>query len=247
MIVRIKNFLTYDSLFEYAADGDSSETNKFQPKTLSYMFLGMDKLITELEKKGIKFQKLHALEVFGRGGDWHTIAYADKVNSLEVWEIDKKWKNELKKNLPHAKIRFLDSIQTIHESDNFAKFNFIVIDNPQNLYGPKSGGLEPQYCEHFDIIKKIDKLIGKSGTVVFNVNPKPFDYDKFPLWKKRREEFYGMENTSDMTNEFLINFYEKLFESLGFETVLHIIVRRVTPNPIETLYYFAYNLKRIEK
>lgn len=214
---------------------------------MSDMFSGMDKLITELEKKGIEFQKLHALEMFGRGGDWHTTAYADKVNSLEVWEIDKKWKNELKKNLPQARIRILDSIQTVYQSDDLTKFNFIVIDNPQNLYGTKSQDLELQYCEHFDIIKKIDKLIDKSGTVVFNVNPKPFDYDKFSLWKKRREEFYGTKNTSDMAIEFLLNFYEKLFKSLGFETLFHTIVRRVTPNPIETLYYFAYNLKRLEK
>ena len=210
----------------------------------SMMLESMNELITKLEERNVKIKKLYALEMFARAGDWHTTAYAHKVNSLEAWEIDSKWKNDLKKNLPHAKIKITDSIQTIYQNDHLPKFNFIVIDNPQNLYGPKSRGSAPQYCEHFEVIKKIDKLIDRDAIVVFNVNLKPYSYEKLPLWKKRREEFYGTVDTSDMTIEFLTDFYTKLFEEIGFKIIFHINVRRITPNPLEKIYYFAYNLKR---
>ena len=54
----------------------------------------MNDVITFLEKR-VDIAKLNALEVFGRAGDWHTIVYANRVKSLQVWEIDKKWKNIL--------------------------------------------------------------------------------------------------------------------------------------------------------
>ena len=54
----------------------------------------MNDVIIFLEKQ-VDVSKLHALEVFGRGGDWHTTVYANKVKSLQVWEIDKKWKNKI--------------------------------------------------------------------------------------------------------------------------------------------------------
>ena len=56
----------------------------------------MGDLITFLEKR-VDISKLDALEVFGRTGDWHTTVYANKIKSLQVWEIDKKWKHPISK------------------------------------------------------------------------------------------------------------------------------------------------------
>jgi hypothetical protein len=208
------------------------------------MFSGMEELIRKLKQHGIKFEELVALETFGRGGDWHTTSYADKVKSLEVWEIDEKWKNELQKNLPNAKIKIQDSVRIIYDNDNLEKFSFIVIDNPQMLYGPLQDDLEPAYCEHFEVLKNIDKILSSEGIVVFNVNLKPFDYDKWQSWKKRREIFYGNTDTSNLGLDFSLQFYKTFFENMNFQVPFHIYVRRITPNPIETLYYFAYHLRK---
>lgn len=208
------------------------------------MFSGMEELIKKLEQNGIKFEKLNALEMFGRDGNWHTTSYADKVKLLEVWEIDEKWKNKLKKNLPNAKIKILDSIRTIYDHDNLERFSFVVIDNPQMLYGPLQDNLEPAYCEHFEVLKKIDKILISEGIVVFNVNLKPFNYNKWKQWKKRREIFYGNMDTSNLNLDFLLSFYKTFFENIKFQVLFYTYVRRVTPNPLETLYYFAYHLKK---
>ena len=200
----------------------------------------MNKVIHILEKHGIELRKMNALEVFGRAGDWHTIAYANKVKSLEVWEIDKRWEKELEKKLRTAKIKICDSINTVIEYDNPDKFDLIVIDNPMNTYGPKSENGVSHYCEHFDIINHINKIMAGEGIVIFNVNRHPFDYEKSPLWKKRREEFYNVKNTDNMNVEFLLNFYKELFRKIGFETVFHFYVVRH-----KHLDYFVYRLKSI--
>ncbi len=200
----------------------------------------MNDVINVLKKHKVELDKLNSIELFGRGGDWHTVAYADKVKSLEVWEIDENWEYELRKNLPHAKIKIVDSIKMLRNSVDLPKFDLIMIDNPMNLYGPIVNGI-PQYCEHFEVLEEISKLIDKNAIIVFNVNKKPFDYEQYLLWKKRREKFYGTFNTDDLSLDFLFEFYKNLFLKLGFETVFHECVRRH-----EYLDYFVYMIRKIE-
>jgi len=196
----------------------------------------MNDVITFLEKR-VDIAKLNALEVFGRAGDWHTTVYANRVKSLQVWEIDKKWKNILKKNLPNAKIKILDSIKIIVENLEPSKFDLIVIDNPMNTWGTKK---EPYfYCEHFDFIKHIGNIIDKEAILIFNINKNPFDYDKFLEWKKRREKFYKRKRTSKLSLQFLILFYKKLFLMIGYKTIFQKIFKRD-----EYLDYFVFFLRK---
>ena len=196
----------------------------------------MDDVITFLEKR-IDVSELNALEIFGRAGDWHTTVYANRVKSLQVWEIDKKWKNILKKNLPNAKIKILDSIKTIVENLEPSKFDLIVIDNPMNTWGTKK---EPNlYCEHFDFIKHIGNIIDKEAILIFNINKNPFGYDKFTEWKKRREKFYERNRTSKLSLRFLIWFYKKLFLKIGYKTVFQKIFKRH-----EYSDYFVFFLRK---
>lgn len=66
----------------------------------------MAELIEKLKQHGIKFEKLVALEMFGRGGNWHTTSYADKVKSLEVWKVDEKRKMNYKRIYKMLKLKF---------------------------------------------------------------------------------------------------------------------------------------------
>jgi len=195
-------------------------------------------IITILEHKGVKFETMKALEMFGRAGDWITTSYADKVKSLEVWEIDKKWEKKLRKNLPYATIKILDSIHFVKQNKNLPKFDLIVIDNPMNVYGPKNNPVK--YCEHFDVMKYVGNLIDDKAIIIFNVNKKPFNYNKSPLWKKRRKNFYGSIDISNMSLEFLFSFYKELFSNIGFTTKFHLKMERHMPH----LDYFVYSLRR---
>ena len=198
------------------------------------------RIIEKLEKKGINFKELDAVELFGRDGKWHTSIFSNKVKTLEIWEVDERWKIELEQNLPKAKIRILDSIKNLQHLEKSSKFNLILIDNPMNLYGPiESGTNSPKYCEHFDVLPNIEKIIEKEAIVIFNVNRDPFDYEKFPSWKKRRDEFYETNVTDNMSIEYLIEFYKKFFQKLGFKIRFLETEVRVFFNEIDMTYYFA--------
>ena len=194
----------------------------------------MNKVLQKLEKKGIELEKLNAVEVFGREGDWHTVAYCNKVKSMEIWEINESYKKNLEKNCPNAIIRILDSIENILNYNKKKKFNFIVIDNPMSNYGKNDS-----YCEHFNIIENIENISTKNPIIVFNVNRNPFNLNQNRLWKKRREQFYKTNNTSKLTIDFLLQFYQKLFEEEKWKVVFSFFIARH-----EYLDYLVFKLEK---
>ena len=87
----------------------------------------MSDIVSHLESNGIDFSKLKALEFFARKGDWHTQSYCNKVASINAWEIDKVFEEELKKNLSMATVAIGDSF-TLAKEDKYANlFDFIVM------------------------------------------------------------------------------------------------------------------------
>ena len=197
----------------------------------------MNKVLQKLEEQEVKLDKLNAIEIFGREGDWHTIPYSNKVNSLEVWEINEKYKKCLQKNLPNAIIKIQDSIKSILEYKLKKKFDLIVIDNPQNIFGKNNS-----YCEHFDCIENIstDNISTDNPIIIFNINRNPFNLDENPLWKKRREKFYKLKDASCLQIEFLLKFYKEMFEIKKWNVVFNFIINRE-----EHLDYLVFKLKKI--
>jgi hypothetical protein len=201
--------------------------------------MGMRQLCARLVAQGVDLSCFDALELFARAGDWQTTEYASKVRSLEAWEIDPSFLPKLQKNIPSAQIKILDSIRELEEksADLLPTANFIVIDNPQNCYGENS-----IYCEHFDVFKNLKKIIKKESIVIFNVNRKPFLYENFPNWKKRREEFYQCKNTEELSVDFLLDFYEQYFSSIDFIVKDKFSLFRESFSGIDYLYYLVFTL-----
>ena len=199
----------------------------------------MKKICKTLESKGLDLSNMKALEIFARDGSWQTLAYSEKVKSLEAWEIDHIFKNDLKKNLPKAKIRILDSIKEIGNRKNFSEYNFIVVDNGQGCYGNKK-----QYCEHFDVIPQIAKLLNRGGIIIFNINKEPFNFDNFPKWQARRNKYYNKNNTGRLALKWLLNFYKKLFLKSGHITMFSFNVSRKDFKHNDYLHYLVYYLKK---
>ena len=202
-----------------------------------------NELINKLENKGIDFSKLNAIELFGRDGTWQTKKFAEKVKDIEIWEINPKWENKLKENIPNAVVKIRDSISMLKTEGELPKFDLIIIDNPMNVFGNTQKDSD-DYCEHFEVLENFHKLCQNDVLIVFNVNRKPFDYMKNPLWVKRRNEFYKTTNTSDMKIEFLLDFYKNKFYELGFTTIFRINVIRVFFQGCDMTHYFAYKLKK---
>ena len=172
----------------------------------------MSLIMNQLNRMGTDISGLKALEFFARKGNWHTLSYANKVNSIEAWEIEAKFSNDLIVNIPHSSIRIGNSFEIAKESQYSNFFNLIVFDNPQGVFG--------KYCEHFECINLTSVLILQSGgLVIFNIIKAPFNYVKDSIWAKKRSKYYDTTDASKLDANFLLNFYEDKFESLGFRTV----------------------------
>lgn len=191
--------------------------------------VGMKKICKKLsEKHGIDISSLTALDFYARKGDWQTAVYADVVRDIEAWEVDPEHEEQLIKNLPaHANIRIGNSFTIAREERYKNKFDFIVLDNPAGCYGK---GL---YCEHFESLELVKKLMTRDfGVVVFNIKTNPFDFDKFPEWKKRRQQYYGLEDTSNLSLEFIENFYRNKLEIIGKRVKFLFIEHRPQQNDL---------------
>jgi len=194
----------------------------------------MSLIMNQLNRRGIDINSLKALEFFARKGNWHTLSYANKVNSITAWEIDTKFSNDLMINIPHATIRIGDSFELAKETQHSNSFNFIVFDNPQGVFG--------KYCEHFECLNLTTILISNNGgLVIFNINRTPFKYDKESIWAKKRNKYYDTCDASNLDANFLLNFYENKFKSLGFKTIFSFEQQRNK----EYLSYLVFNLIHI--
>lgn len=171
----------------------------------------MGQILNKLIALGIDIKSLRGLDFFAREGDWQTIAYASEIGSLDAWEIDPDFAKQLKKNIPNATVRVVNSFEYGKECSDV--FDFIVIDNPQNVFGPKN-----EYCEHFEALPIAANILADVGFLIFNVNWAPFNYAASPLWRLRREEFYGTGSTEFLSlNDFILPFYTDYMEELGFQ------------------------------
>lgn len=165
----------------------------------------MTRICKRLEDMSIELFKMCALEFYARKGNWHTIVFAEKVKSLDVWEIEPKFEFELKRNVPNANIQIGDSYKIALDKKYQGRFDLIVLDNPQILFG-----IGNCYCEHFEALELVNQLLSSKGVVIFNVNRKPFDYNRHFEWQKRRKEFYGVDAGS-LSTKFFLSYYKKFF------------------------------------
>ena len=192
----------------------------------------MKLLCHRLKQMGEPLSNYRALEFFARSGDWQTYAYVSEVKNLSAWEIDSNFKIDLKRNLPSAKIRIGDSYKLAHEKCYHGAFEFIVFDNPQNVFG--------DHCEHFDALPLISNLMSKQGVTIFNINRHPFNYAESPEWQKRRNEYYGLD-ASELDVDFLLDFYANQFADMGLKVRFSFEEQR----NIEYLSYLVFGLERI--
>lgn len=192
----------------------------------------MDKICQILINEGHELHKFSALDFFAREGDWQTVVYAKKVGAIEAWEIESSFLPGLKKNLPGAKIRIVDSYEYGMQSSD--RFDFVVLDNPQATFGPHN-----KYCEHFEALPVALHLMKPNAFLIFNINWAPYNFDSHPDWQQCREEFYQLADTSSLSiDRFLLPFYENYFSKRGFKTLQHFS----QPRNDEFLSYAVFQL-----
>jgi len=174
----------------------------------SYAIKNICKKFKELN---IDLSQKVALDFFAREGDWQTQYYSTEVLDLYAWEIDVAYESMLRKNLPNAKISIGDSFKLAAEKLNF--FDMVVLDNPMGCFGKNQ-----EYCEHFEALPLALEMLKKTGgLLIFNIKTKPFNYENKTRWQKRRNDFYLVNNASNLSKDFIFKFYKTFFNSLKYE------------------------------
>ena len=92
------------------------------------------------------------------------------------------------------------------------KFDIIIFDNPLSCYG-----INKEYSEHFNIMKDFD-------------------------WQKRRNNFYEVEDSSNLDLKFLDIFYTSFFKKMNYDKKFSLLEKRPQE---EELYQFAFLLEKI--
>lgn len=178
---------------------------------------------------------LDALEAFAYTGALQAVAYKDRTRYHEAWEIRKECEFPLKRNLPNAVVKITDSFSEVKVCTK--KFNFINVDTHQGLFG--------NYCEHFDFLPLLFRVMQDECLVILNVIPKA-DADwisKYPALfnvehLKRRKDFYGCADPKNVSFEGMMKTYSDLCSKNGYEILWHSFHKR------NLMYYLALQLKK---
>ncbi len=183
-----------------------------------------------------------AIELYG--GDGHTLSnkMAEQSVSFVGYDINPDKAEGFRQNVPNGEFRCGDSVKmmkTMREGE-IGFYNLISTDAPICIYGEN-------YCEHFEVIEYIYKLLkqGERSLCVFPVVPKPYDTEKEEnaKWMKRREKFYGTQNVNLDLNK-VFDIYDELFKKQNLQIYEHCFTCREYRNNIDWMYEFMYVLEK---
>jgi len=148
----------------------------------------MTQLMGTLDAYGVLARDIHALELFGMHGLWHTRDYVKRCASLELYEIDSAYAAYAARTLSNTEVVVADSIETVKAGRlRRDKYDLIVSDNP--YHAPYGKG----YAEHFDLFPELLRCIG-DGVLVLAFYP--FRGEFSDEHERRREAFYGKVDPS---------------------------------------------------
>jgi len=182
--------------------------------------------------------ELHALEVFGGSGHWVAKFYANKVSTLDVWEIEQKYENSLRRNLPNAEVKITDSYQEMKTTSK--KFNLLVADTSFSFHG--------EHCEHFDLFPDIFRIVMDSAILVLNVHTHVTDtaLKKYPyLFNEKhlacRGSFYKTDHPDRLSFDELVSTYKDMAKSNGFAVDWHFFQERRW----SAFYFLVLGIRRL--
>lgn len=175
--------------------------------------LALAEIFDWVAARGVQAGDLAGLELFAGDGRRQVQHYIDRLASLELWEVDEDLSARLRNNFPAARVRQTDSIVSIASGEGLDRYDFVAVDNPLGTYGP-----DDRYCEHFDVVPTVHRLLRSPAVVLLNLVPRPYGASKQPRWMTRRSTYYGVDDVVDLDVDFLLTHYETRFEEVGWST-----------------------------
>ncbi len=177
------------------------------------------------------------LELFCGRGEMFTCRVAALANSFFGIDIDSTCRNNFLANIPGSKFLEGDSVKLEALCNlTWRNFDLVSIDNPLGCFG--------SYCEHFEALEQLPRLVASRSCVVFNVVTQPYNYNDPHLlpWLERRRAYYGHVDPVDISTVFLTTFYRKKLEEMGLSVDdIRIICRETN----ESVPYFHSVIARV--
>lgn len=200
----------------------------------------MEDMMDLLKRHNIK--DFRTIELFSADGSMICNKMAEKSITFVGYEIDPDKEEAFKKNVKNGEFRCADSIKMLAnlKEGEIGTYNLISMDAPCCVYGE-------DYCEHFNTIRYVYKLIkqGEKVGCVFPVVIKPYDTDKPEnrVWIEKRKEFY---NTADknLDPEQICDIYDSVFEEQNIQVIERCYTCRKYRNGEDWLYEYMYVLKK---
>jgi hypothetical protein len=205
--------------------------------------LPIQHVLRGIESRGVDVGQLRALEVFGREGDHVTQWYADRVASLDIWELEQRHEPALRRRFPHADVKITDSFQEIEVTSK--RYDFVMIDNPLSAE------------EHFALFPALFRALSDDAVVALLVVPyaDPLTRRRYPqLFTQdhlaRRKEFYRTDSPEHVPLEQLAAHYGRLAEESGHRAQWWFAVNRReidrgVPRRTST-FYLVLGLRRVD-
>lgn len=185
---------------------------------------------------------LKSIELYASDGHLLSHKMAEQSIYFVGYEIDPSKEKGFKRNISNGEFRCGDSVEmmkTINDGE-IGYYNLISVDAPICIYGD-------DYCEHFEIMNYVYKLIapGEKVLCVFPVVPKPYDTDKKENapWMKRRGLFYDTAEIN-LDLDKAVDTYNKVFETQGLQVLGNMYVCREYRNKIDWMYEYIYVLQK---
>lgn len=200
----------------------------------------MNEMMDLLKRHQIK--DFRTIELFCADGSMICNRMAEKSISFIGYEINPDKEKEFKKNVKNGQFCCADSIKMMEnlQEGEIGTYNLISTDAPCCVYGEN-------YCEHFDVLKYIYKLIKKEEKVgcVFPVVIKPYDTEKQENreWMEKRQEFYKTAD-KDLDPEKVCDIYDAVFEKQNLQVIERCYTCRKYRNGEDWLYEYMYILKK---
>jgi len=187
-------------------------------------------------------EELKTIELYG--GDGHSLSdkMAEQSVSFVGYDINPDKEEGFKNNIPNGEFRCGDSVRMMRtmQEGEIGTYNLISVDSPICIYGEG-------YCEHFEILQYIYKLLRKGRKVicVFPVTKEPYDTEKAEnrAWMKRRAEFYESEE-KNLDLDAALKIYDRIFYRQNLKVVERCYVCREYRNGIDWMYEYMYVLEK---
>lgn len=198
----------------------------------------IDQLFLDLQVQKFLPKKIEALDLFARNGLWLSKDYEEKVDYLELCEIDEFYHNWSKKAIKANSYNLGDSIKMLEENQmKKDKYNFILSDNFSGKFGP--------YTEHFEVFDYIFDYID-SGIIAFNVVPNtksrikyyPENKQDYDDWLAKRSRFYNLNKNEVevLSIQTLKDIYKTIITNKGYHVKYF---NHLVRNDVVTLFYFV--------